>query len=267
VSAQRQLQTHLMIADRMAALGTLAAGMAHEINNPLAVVMMNLELVSSSIAAMVAEGQAAREALEELNDAGAAASRIRQIISEIALLGKRDDADLVLVDVQQVVKSAVRMMSPQINHRARLVTELERTPMVRGNIVRLGEALINLLVNAVQAIPEGEADGNEIRVTSGTNEAGDVLITVADTGCGIPHEVVNRLFMPFFTTKPVGSGKGLGLAVSYSIVASLGGSIVFDSSHGKGTRFIVTLPAAEKVETKAPRLTEAPRAASSRTGR
>jgi CheY-like chemotaxis protein/anti-sigma regulatory factor (Ser/Thr protein kinase) len=134
------------------------------------------------------------------------------------------------------------MVANEVRHRARLVEDYADTPTIVANESRLGQVILNLLVNAVQAIPEGNVQRNEVRVVT-RNEGDRVCIAISDTGAGIPPEHCARIFDPFFTTKPVGVGTGLGLSICEGIVTSLGGEITVQSEVGKGTTFRVSLPA------------------------
>jgi CheY-like chemotaxis protein/anti-sigma regulatory factor (Ser/Thr protein kinase) len=142
-----------------------------------------------------------------------------------------------------VLESTLRMAWNEIRHRAKVVKTYGKVPRVDANEGRLGQVFLNLIVNAVQAIPEGNYDRNEIRVST-RMEQDQVTISVSDTGAGIPPEVRRRLFTPFFTTKPAGVGTGLGLAISHRIITSLGGTITLDTEVGRGTTFKVKLPVA-----------------------
>jgi signal transduction histidine kinase len=130
----------------------------------------------------------------------------------------------------------------EIRHRARLIKAYGDTGPVGANESRLGQVLLNLIVNAAQAIPEGDADRNEIRIATKPSPTGEVIVEVSDTGSGISKENLGRIFDPFFTTKPVGVGTGLGLAICHRLVAELGGHIAVESELGKGTLFRLTLP-------------------------
>ncbi|HOU94858.1 MAG TPA: ATP-binding protein, partial [Polyangiaceae bacterium] len=151
---------------------------------------------------------------------------------------------LSLCDVATVLRSALRVAATELRHRARVVERLEAVPPVRGSAARLGQVLLNLLVNAAQAIPPGAVEQNQVTVATGTGEDGAVLITITDSGCGVPEELRNRIFDPFFTTKPPGQGTGLGLAICLKIVRELGGAIELESRLGAGTTFRVRLPVA-----------------------
>jgi CheY-like chemotaxis protein/anti-sigma regulatory factor (Ser/Thr protein kinase) len=178
---------------------------------------------------------------EPLRDAREAALRIRDIVRDVKLFSRPDDDDRSLVDVERVMDSSIRMAWNEIRHRARLVRDYGRVPRVDANEARLGQVLLNLVVNAAQAIPEGCARDNEIRVSTRATD-GRVMIEVCDTGSGIAPEHLSRIFDPFFTTKPVGLGTGLGLAICRRLVADMGGEITADSNPGGGARFRVVLP-------------------------
>ncbi|HEV3049274.1 MAG TPA: ATP-binding protein, partial [Longimicrobium sp.] len=123
--------------------------------------------------------------------------------------------------------------------------DCQGVPPVLGNGPRLGQVVLNLLLNAAHAIPPGKEEQNEIRVTARANGAGSVVVEVSDTGSGIPPETLERIFEPFFTTKPVGQGTGLGLSVCHSIITSMKGTIQVESQVGRGTTFRITLPRAD----------------------
>jgi PAS domain S-box-containing protein len=248
VSDKKQTEMQLMLADRMASVGTLAAGVAHEINNPLASVIANLDMAVVDVCEVPDPSALPRDLLEELRDARAAADRVREIVRDLKIFSRAEDDKRGPVDVEQVLESTLRMAWNEIRHRAKLVKNYHKVPFVDANESRLGQVFLNLLVNAVQAIPEGRYDQNQITVSTGTDASGRVVVSIADTGAGIPTHVRSRLFTPFFTTKPVGVGTGLGLAISHRIVTSFGGTITFETAVGKGTEFHVSLPCIENVE-------------------
>ena len=237
-----RMSEQLAISERMASAGMLAAGVAHEINNPLAVIMANLDYVTS-VLAQLPPAQRPGEVDEPLRDAREAAERIRGIVRDVSLFSRPQQEELAAVDVKVVVESSIRMAWNEIRHRAQLVREYGDVPMVESSEARLGQIVLNLLVNAAQAMPEGRASQNEIRVLTRTARNGRVIIEVRDTGTGIPRDILARIFDPFFTTKPVGVGTGLGLALCHRIVTDLGGEIAVESEVGKGTIVRVSLPA------------------------
>jgi PAS domain S-box-containing protein len=248
-----EYQHQLLQRDRMAALGTLSAGVAHEINNPLTYLLVNLEHVLRRLRAASASddpiaelaagtGHAALTALvQSLQQAGDGANRVRQIVRDLLTFSQGNVEQRGMIDVRGIVESAVQMAWHEIRHRARLVKSLAEVPPVEANEARIGQVFLNLLVNAAQAIPEGHADQHEIRVLTRTNERGDAVVEVSDTGCGIVPEDMPRIFDPFFTTKGE-RGTGLGLAISHGTVTALRGDIQVKSVPGRGTTFRVTLP-------------------------
>jgi len=181
---------------------------------------------------------------EELHDARESAERIRNIVRDLKIFSRSGEDKTGVVDVQRVMESTLRMAWNEIRHRARLVKSYGKTPLVEASESRLGQVFLNLVVNAAQAIAEGRAENNEIRIVTSTDETGRVIVEIADTGPGMPADVLARLFTPFFTTKPVGVGTGLGLSICRRIVTGLGGSIDVKSKVGKGTVFRVSLPPA-----------------------
>ena len=246
-----QIRTHaqLMLSDRMASVGTLAAGVAHEINNPLTTVTANLEMAVRDVhglATKLAPGADLGDIEAELQDAREGADRVRLIVRDLRTFSRGEDDRHGPTDVHNVLDSTLRMAQNETRHRARVVKEYGRIPLVVGNESRLGQVFLNLVVNAAQAIPEGHADSNKIFIR--THLTGDnVIIEVSDTGQGMPADVVKRLFTPFFTTKAVGAGTGLGLAISHRIVTGFGGQMTVSSEEGKGTTFRVVLRATAHV--------------------
>jgi CheY-like chemotaxis protein/two-component sensor histidine kinase len=203
---------------------------------------------------------------DELNDAREGADRVRRIVKDLKIFSRVDEDKLCAVDVERVLESTLRMAWNEVRHRARLVKDYQKIPLVDANESRLGQVFLNLLVNAAQAIEEGDASRNEIRVRTYVNAQGQVVVSVADTGSGIPESLRSRLFTPFVTTKPPGVGTGLGLSICHRIVNSLGGRITVDSEVGKGTEFRVILPPA-KPDSLAPELAAPPSSSARRRGR
>ncbi|MCB9730880.1 MAG: PAS domain-containing protein [Deltaproteobacteria bacterium] len=243
---QEKLERQLVFADRMASVGTLAAGVAHEINNPLAYVTANIDLLAEELDALSPElGRERGAALCEMAaDAKAGAARIRTIVRGLKTFSRAEDERRSVIDVLPLLEMSINMTFNEFRHRARLVKDFGPVPRVEADEARLGQVIINLLVNAAQALPEGDYETHEIRVVAATDEAGCAVIEVRDSGVGIPAGLLERVFDPFFTTKPVGVGTGLGLSICHTIVTSMGGTITVTSEEGAGTAFRVTLPAA-----------------------
>jgi len=242
LTAKRSLEAQLVFADRMASMGTLAAGVAHEINNPLAFITANLEFALSEVQSHQPALAAAAGALE---DAREGTNRVRNIVRDLKIFSRVDAGDEDLVDVRQVLRSAVNVTHNELRHRATVQLELAPVPFVRASGQRLGQVFVNLLINAAQAMTEGHADENRIRVACFSTPDERVMVEVADTGCGIPPENQARIFEPFFTTKPVGVGTGLGLSVCHGIIERLHGEITVESRVGQGATFRVLLPRAD----------------------
>ncbi len=245
---RRRIQSMLMMAERMASVGTLAAGVGHEINNPLAFVTSNLDLLAASVQRLSRGETLPKPELLELKemvvDSQEGAERIRRIVADLRLFSRVDNDEIQVVDLARVVQLAVRMASVEIRHRAVVKVHLEALPPVRGNEGRLGQVFLNLLVNAAHAIQEGAALENVIRIT-GRREGEFVQVQVCDTGMGIPEANLARIFQPFFTTKPPGQGTGLGLAFCHAILSEMGGRIEVESQPGHGSTFRVLLPLAK----------------------
>jgi signal transduction histidine kinase/HAMP domain-containing protein len=240
-------QEQLLFADRLASVGRLAAGVGHEINNPLAFILSNLRYVHQELRELMgAPTEDARlEMIAALSEASEGAERVRLIVQDLKLLSRPDDVALGPVDLVSVVRSSAKMARHEVRDRARLVEACGGVPAVRANAARLGQVFLNLLINAAHAIEPGRAEENEIRVEARVSAPGHVTVEVRDTGSGIPSEYLRRVFDPFFTTKPVGVGTGLGLSVCHRIITALGGDIRVESEPGRGTSFFITLPVAD----------------------
>jgi PAS domain S-box-containing protein len=242
ISEQRQSDTQLRVVDRLATVGTLAAGVAHGINNPLSAVVANLAIAGRAVEE-IGDHPAASELATALREAGDAALRIGDVVADLAVFLRVEDDHVQPVDVRAVLESTLRLAANEIRHRARLIKDLDDVPRVSGNEGRLGQVFMNLIVNAVQAIPEGRADRNVIHVVTRVGADGRVEIEITDTGVGMSPAVLSRLFTPFFTARQSGESAGLGLAISQRIVAGLGGEIKVTSAPGAGSTFTVCLPA------------------------
>jgi CheY-like chemotaxis protein len=228
----------------------MAAGVAHEINNPLAYVMLNLEWIARKLPAVERDPSSLRGLLEMLSEAREGTERVATIVRELRSFSRTEGETRQPVDLGLVVQSAIRLAGHEIRHRARIVTSLAPAGRVRANEARLEQVVLNLLLNAGQAMSEERAEQNEIAIR--VFGQGDLaVLEVDDNGEGIPSEVLPRIFDPFFTTKPVGVGTGLGLSICHGIVTSLGGQIAVRSQPGEGTRFRIALPTMSEGEVEA----------------
>ena len=238
ISERRQLEAKLAQADRLASVGTLAAGVAHEINNPLTYVIHHLQRIGKEVRLM----EGGRPLAQIASEAVAGAQRIRTIVKDLMLFARSEQGvDSAAVDVHEMLEKAIQLGFNQIRHRARLVRDYRDVALVDGQAGRLSQVFLNLLVNAAQAIELGDAEHNEIRVSTRI-EAEMVAVSVSDSGKGIPASVLPRVFEPFTTTKAVGEGTGLGLWICHSIVSAAGGRIELQTREHVGTTFTVWLP-------------------------
>ena len=243
ISAHRLLDTRLRTADRLIAAGTLAAGVAHEVSNPLTYVMGNVDLMRLRL------GDSHPELTAPLAHVRDGLERIRDVVADLRAFACPDERVAGRVEPRAVCEAALRIVASMVRHRADVTTDYAAdTPAVIANESRLGHVLINLVVNAAHAMPERPLGGNRVVVRTRRLPTGEAVIEVIDNGTGIAPEVVPRLFDPFFTTKPIGEGTGLGLSVCQSIVAGLGGRIDVTTALGVGSTFAVVLPAAPAIE-------------------
>jgi signal transduction histidine kinase len=251
VTEQRRRDARLVLSGRMASISTLAGGAAHGINNPLATIVANLEFTGRELARLRREGEASAADLvwldeldEAVADARTAADRIRSMVRDLQRFSSSGESGGACVDVNRAMDATLAVAWPDIRHRARLVKDLGAVPLVAVDEAHVRQLFLNLVINAAQAIPEGNAEGNLIAVRTGTDSSGRAVVEVRDTGSGISAEILPHIFDPFFTTKPLGAGTGVGLAVCRHIVAAAGGEISVESEVGRGSRFHLTLPAA-----------------------
>jgi PAS domain S-box-containing protein len=262
VSHVRKLQNQAIQNDRVIALGTLAASVAHEINNPLTYVLANSDALADeveSLNALLADAQgpgmaAARASITRIREALApirtGTGRIAGITRDLRSFSRPDENTLTRVDPRTVVESVLRLVAKEVEARALLVLDLQETPMVIGNEARLVQVVLNLLVNAFQALPSDKPSRNQVHVATRTDE-GRVVIEVGDSGPGVPAPYRQLIFEPFFSTKEIGQGTGLGLFVCRNIVRGFSGEIQVDDRPGGGALFRVTFPPAPDVSAAA----------------
>ncbi len=252
VSEEERLRAQLEQSDRLAALGQLAAGMAHEINNPLTYVLANCAAAVQQVRALPS-GVPGKGALEELlEEAEAGAERIRGVVTELSAFSRPAGDELRALDVRNVLERSVRLSQNELRHRATVVRTYEDVPRVMASERRLTQVFVNLLVNAAQAMTVGSARGNRIELRTRTDDRGRATVEVADTGPGIPADSLARVFEPFVTTKEDGLGTGLGLTICRTIVEEHDGRIVALANPGGGALLRVTLPAAPESAARSP---------------
>jgi signal transduction histidine kinase len=260
-----RLQSQIVHNEKMASLGQLAAGIAHELNNPVGFIYGNLELLNQSINGLVAllhyydnavlhektflEAAAIKKKIdydflvEDVNsiisDCCDGAKRIRDIVQNLRTFSRLDEAEFKKSDIHEGIDSTLRLLSQYYSgDKITLVRDYGDLPPVDSFCGQLNQVWLNLLVNAAQALG---SEGGEVRISTRSHND-SVIVEISDTGCGIPEEQLNRIFDPFYTTKPVGEGTGLGLSISFGIVERHQGTITVESTPCKGTAFTVKLP-------------------------
>ena len=238
VTERKALQARLAQADRLAAFGMLSAGVAHEINNPLAYALLNLELV---VRELEKPGEINRTALlARLREARHGGERVAMIVRDLKTFAREDEDARWPVELGAVLDSALNVAGSEIAKRGHIARRYSNVPVVEGVAARLEQVFVNLLLNAAQALPEGAPEQNEVAVTT-SYDADFVRVMVSDTGSGMTDDVKRRIFDPFFTTKPAGVGTGLGLPICQGIVTAHGGAIEVTSAAGQGSTFTVKL--------------------------
>jgi signal transduction histidine kinase/CheY-like chemotaxis protein len=246
VTERRRLQAKLELSQRMAGLGRLAAGVAHEINNPLSSVVANLAWVEEEL------GGGREELRKALGEARDSAERVRDVVRGLRTFSMPTAAQRGPVDVRGELEAALRLAAHELRHRAALDVRIEPLPPVVADAHELGQVFLNLIVNAAQSIPEGRAAEQRVTVDARTDARGWAAVEIRDTGVGIAPDVLDRIFEPFFTTKPLGVGTGLGLAIAHGIVTAAGGRIEVESRLGEGSTFRVLLPPAPESQPAPP---------------
>jgi PAS domain S-box-containing protein len=276
VTEQKRLQAQLAQADRLASMGLLAAGVAHEINNPLTYMLLNLERIlgelpdlGRTLARVRSEltatlGEAAAAAIldrvgvdgamaqvaaltDRAREAADGARRVAKIAGDLKVFARADSDDRAQVNVNVLMDKALDIAANELRFRATIRREYGQVPRVLANAGRLSQVFLNLVVNAAHAIDEGAPHQNTVLITT-RRHGNEVWIEVEDTGRGIAKEHLSRLFEPFFTTKGPGQGSGLGLSICANIVRAHGGRIEVASEPGHGSRFTVCLPESDGID-------------------
>jgi two-component system, cell cycle sensor histidine kinase and response regulator CckA len=234
---QKELERQLLHSQKLEALGTLAGGVAHDLNNTLTPILVLTKLVLEDL-------PAESPVLEEMQMIRQAGERARDLVKQILAFSRKQEIQRSEIDPGPVVAEALQMLRATLPPNVAIVEEIGRTPLIRADAGQLQQVVVNLVTNAAQAI--GDADGS-VTVAVSTPAASEgardfVQIRICDTGCGMEQQVVDRIFEPFFTTKGVGEGSGLGLAIVHGIISGHGGRIDVASRPGEGTTFTIRLP-------------------------
>lgn len=268
-SELKSAQSQMLQREKMASIGQLAAGVAHEINNPMGFILSNLgtfekyirrmkefilaqsELVRTSVSNEAAAGLEVKrrslkldyimeDAAQLLKESLEGAHRVRKIVQGLKTFSRLDEAEYQTVDLNEELESVINILWNELKYKATLKREYGDIPKTVCNPGQLGQVFMNLLVNAADAIEEH----GEITVKTWP-EAGNIHVSISDTGSGIPEDKLGRIFEPFFTTKEVGKGTGLGLSIAYDIIKKHKGEITVKSEVAKGTLFTIKIPVVE----------------------
>lgn len=248
----KETEAQLIQMEKMASIGTLAAGIAHEINNPLGFLISNLEslldYVQSFARELPAENPHAKTILEDFlpmtEESLEGALRIKKIVSDLRTFSRQNETEKVLTDIHQVLDSTLSIIWNEIKYKVTLTKEYQAQSEILADATQLSQVFLNILLNASQAIDSSQTITEKGTINLSTREDhNNVYVTLKDNGCGIPKEVLPKIFDPFFSTK---KGSGLGLSVSYNIIKHHQGDIKVESSPGQGTTFTILLPKRSK---------------------
>lgn len=248
VKLVKDVESQLIQMEKMASLGTLAAGIAHEINNPLSFLISNLESLRDFVKYFADEPsvdeQHKKTLLEDFlpmtEESLEGALRIKKIVSDLRTFSRHSETKKSRLDINQILESTLTIIWNEIKYKTTIFKDYQAKSAILGDPTQLSQVFLNILINATQAI----AEKGTITLSSYEEEK-NVYIKISDTGCGITAENLLKVFDPFFSTK---KGPGLGLSVSYNIIKQHGGDIKAESAPGKGTTFIITLPKEKELQ-------------------
>lgn len=236
--------------DKLATIGVLATSIIHEINNPLASMMVNLDLAVNNVRSLKEKGLNGKisETEDLILQLGVGARKIKNIVGNLKSFGRKDD-NVGPVNIQNTIESAISIVQAQYKHTAQINLNLSNEmPSMILNGGKLEQVIINLLMNAFQAFSDPNAVDKNVITVSSCVQCDSIIVEIEDNGSGMPQSLMDHIFDPFFTTKPTGIGTGLGLSISMQIVKSMGGEIHVKSQVGKGTAFTIVLPIYLKVD-------------------
>ncbi len=230
---------------RLAAVGSLVAGVSHEINNPLTYVLFDIDYVVRALSAAMPESspmaETGRVLIEHLERAKSGAERVARVVRDLQAFAPADPNDRRPVDCRVLLDGAIKMVAHQIRMRGQLSKDYQGAPIVRGHAGRLGQAFLSVLINAIEALPADTEGQNLIDVRARVDADNQVVIEIRDTGGGVDPAIADHVFEPFTTSKPAGAGAGLGLWLTHSVVVQHGGEVAIESS-SEGTTVRITLP-------------------------
>lgn len=239
----KEVESQLIQTEKMASVGTLAAGIAHEINNPLSFLISNLDALSNYVQSLSKESSldaGLRKTLLEdfqpmATESLEGALRIKKIVSDLRTFSRRSETKKVLLDINQILESTLSIVWNEIKYKITVVKDYQSKSSILADPTQLSQVFLNIVLNASQAI----AEKGTITLATSEDEK-NICVKITDTGSGIPKEVLRKIFDPFFSTKK--GGAGLGLSVSYNIIKQHTGELRVESAAGRGTTFTISLP-------------------------
>lgn len=242
----REKEAQVIHMEKMASLGTLAAGIAHEINNPLSFLISNLQSLKDfiespqSISLLDKKQMPDQDFIAMTKESLEGALRIKKIVSDLRTFSRRSESQEISVDINQVIESVLAIIWNEIKYKITVIKDYQAKSDISGDPAQLSQVFLNIILNASQAI----AERGTINLSTSEDEK-NIYVKISDTGSGIPKEVLPRIFDPFFSTK---KSTGLGLSISYNIIKHHAGDIRIESKIGEGSTFVIQLP--KRVDTK-----------------
>jgi signal transduction histidine kinase len=247
-------QQQLVQSEKMASIGILAAGVAHEINNPISYTLSNITVLKDYCKKMVGQYKSIidqeldadtaflfQDAMDLIEESLEGLNRVKNIVSDLQGFSRRSDNHRELADINKALQTTLNVLSNQLKYHVELQLDLAELPQVECDISKLHQVFLNIIVNAAQSIEQKGIIKIATRIDNG-----QITISIADNGCGMSEEVQQQIFSPFFTTKPTGKGTGLGLSLSYNIIKEHGGNLRVESTPGVGTTFFIVIPQDQK---------------------